>query len=643
MGKTLIKVDCVDQRLLVSSGPIIASGGRNEDEIEFSFCPLWDGFEKTAVFHREKDRAYHAVITDDRCVIPHEVLIDEGWMYFGVMGVKGDITRTSEILKYRITEGAITEGTKPSDPTPNIYEQILAQLFTVNNRLDQIGGASLDPQPFEVTGKLVQLDNFEGMPLNCVTRIEPVQAGSGDPYPGGGGKNLLNPKLVGGNEAYASVTSDGRWRINNTSGGAIYLANEWVNLPVGNYCFQTDSNVPNLLVYIQKNSDDYSVYISDGIQTKTVYVSDGEQIRVLCVVPAGTSTTVSIWAAKGANSTHYAPYANIRPISGHTGAKLTRCGKNLAEQIVYGYVTLDGNNAYVRIDNNSTAVIAGVVEGNEYTISCNATFDRFGVGKLETANPANGATLTDYRFYGNQSSVNKLHFTAEFTGNAFIYLKSTKDETAKDSLQVEIGSVATEYEPYQGNDTFSASFGQTVYGGTLDWNKGVLTVDRAVESLTSAKVNSVTDAGTSTQMFVVGINNASFDGHTINDAPVSSHYTGVKWYSNPWNVNNSISYYSQYNLRVRDSRFGSIANYGAYLNAQNAAGTPVQVCYKLATPTTIQLTPAQLTALQGMNNIFCDAGETTVSGRKDILWLTSHLIERINALESAIISTGGNV
>ena len=310
-------------------------------------------------------------------------------------------------------------------------------------------------EPYSVSGSMVRLDNFEGMPMNVVTHIEPVQAGVGDPYPEGGGKNLLkntattqtvngvtftvnadgtitangttteraqlkvgevdlpagdyivskgflttnndfaylvysvdgaakyiniadeelaftftestnlsyfvdirdagvtannlkyypmirlasitdstyapysnirpisghggakltrygknllNPKLVGGNEAYASVTSDGRWRINNTSGGAIYLVNEWVKLPAGNYCFQTDSNVPKLLVYIQKNSDDYSVYISDGIPTKTVYVSDGEQVRVLCAVPAGTSTTVSIWAAKGANSTHYEPY-----------------------------------------------------------------------------------------------------------------------------------------------------------------------------------------------------------------------------------------------------------------------------------------------------------------------------------------------
>lgn len=374
-------------------------------------------------------------------------------------------------------------------------------------------------EPYAVTGKLVQLDNFEGMPMNAVTRIEPVQAGSGEPSP-----------------------------------------------------------------------------------------------------------------------------SNIRPISGHTGAKLTKCGKNLAEQIVYGYVTLEGNNVYVRIDNNSTSVIAGVVEGNEYTISCNATLDRFGIGKLEAANPTNGALLTRYRYYGNQSSAHELHFTAEFTGTAFIYLKSTKDETAKDSLQVEIGSVATEYTPYQG-ETFTANFGQNVYGGTLDWGKGVLTVDRAMVTLTGTENVQFSSSGAGRFVYY-GLQNVikPFSNSAIVASIVCSHYkpsTAEYLYNTPDAY--AIAQNNGTEIWFSDTGFDSPSAFKAYLSAQNAAGTPVQVCYKLANPTTIQLTPAQLTALQGMNNIFCDAGETTVSGRKDILWLTSGLIEQIDTLKKAIISLGGNV
>lgn len=69
----------------------------------------------------------------------------------------------------------------------------------------------------------------------------------------------------------------------------------------------------------------------------------------------------------------------------------------------------------------------------------------------------------------------------------------------------------------------------------------------------------------------------------------------------------------------------------------------MQVCYELAEPLTIQLTPQEILALQGDNNIFSSAGKNTVSGRKDILWLTGYLIDKLRAHASAIISLGGNV
>lgn len=133
MGKTIIQVACTDQRLTAISSPLVASGGRGEDMVEFEFCPLWDGFEKTAVFYRIPEVAYHAVIVDNKCIIPHEVLRDEGAMYFGVFGAKDDIVRTSEVLRYNISKGAITKGTTPSDPTPDIYAQILARLGAIEN------------------------------------------------------------------------------------------------------------------------------------------------------------------------------------------------------------------------------------------------------------------------------------------------------------------------------------------------------------------------------------------------------------------------------------------------------------------------------------------------------------------------------
>ena len=44
-----------------------------------------------------------------------------------------------------------------------------------------------------------------------------------------------------------------------------------------------------------------------------------------------------------------------------------------------------------------------------------------------------------------------------------------------------------------------------------------------------------------------------------------------------------------------------------------AAGTPLEVVYELETPYTIQLTPQQLSTLKGINNVWSDCGDTTLS------------------------------
>lgn len=143
MGNTLIKVNCVDQRLIVSNNPLIAAGGKNEDRIEFTFCPLWEGFEKTVVFYRDVHKAvYHIPVVDDACIIPHEVIADEGWMYFGVFGTLDDVRRTTEIMKYHIERGAITGYGLPSDPTSDIYAQYLAQVLRAETAANNANSAA---------------------------------------------------------------------------------------------------------------------------------------------------------------------------------------------------------------------------------------------------------------------------------------------------------------------------------------------------------------------------------------------------------------------------------------------------------------------------------------------------------------------
>lgn len=134
MGKTRILVDCIDQRLVITNDPLLASGGQNEDEIEFSFCPLWDGFGKTAVFYRTPAEVYNSSIVNNRCIIPAEVLVDKGEIFFGVFGSKGDAIRTTEVIKYNVVQGALLSGKKPAEPTPDIYIQLMTRLGEIEQR-----------------------------------------------------------------------------------------------------------------------------------------------------------------------------------------------------------------------------------------------------------------------------------------------------------------------------------------------------------------------------------------------------------------------------------------------------------------------------------------------------------------------------
>lgn len=125
MGTTLIKAKITDQTLEFTLKPMVASGGVNEDVIEFEFDELWDGFNTVAVFYRSKRDVFHKKIVDNRCTVPSEVLRAQGVFYVGVMGVKDNVTRTTNVLRYELEHGAITVGVKPPEPTPSIYEQIL--------------------------------------------------------------------------------------------------------------------------------------------------------------------------------------------------------------------------------------------------------------------------------------------------------------------------------------------------------------------------------------------------------------------------------------------------------------------------------------------------------------------------------------
>lgn len=97
----------------------------------------------------------------------------------------------------------------------------------------------------------------------------------------------------------------------------------------------------------------------------------------------------------------------------------------------------------------------------------------------------------------------------------------------------------------------------------------------------------------------------------------------------------SVEAQENYYFRIyNDTHAGETADeWKSYLAAQYAAGTPVQVCYKLAEPVPFTAAGAQpIPALSGMNTLLTDADTLTVTGRADP-------IKRMMELESMIKTT----
>ena len=199
------------------------------------------------------------------------------------------------------------------------------------------------------------------------------------------------------------------------------------------------------------------------------------------------------------------------------------------------------------------------------------------------------------------------------------------------------------------NDTpISFSFGQTVYGGTLDWNTGVLTVDKIVIKANSdapIKCSGVGLYDTSLTNFYINLRDVLENStDVLNENAVSNQFklkTNVPQYrtANIFFIGaiGTVNAYIGFNIEntlagidAHDSNDVAVQKLKSYLSIN-----PFSFCVLVRNPQTIQLTPQEILALSGVNIIYTDTGDTTVSGRADPTTIINQLAARIAALESA--------
>lgn len=488
--------------------------------------------------------------------------------------------------------------------------------------------------PLEESGNPVVCYPVAGYPLGVKASWEPVQEGSGTPYPAGSGKNLFNPAWMSEKEvSYGvtwTITPDGTVTANGTTDSTAYYNSDYFSLPAGTY---TISAMSHFRISILNNDTDDTITAQNVGQPNTFTVENDIQNAHLFFAASGTLDNVSAkpQIEKGATATAYAPYENIRPIKGRDSVRVERCGENLVK---FPYSTASAANknglvftsqqdGSITVDGTATADTWHLVEGDiEKRLPMNTPMALSGC-------PAGGSIRNYYiglclggTWFSDagKGNTNIKLTTREIRSRVEISIvKGTVCNNLTFYPKIEVGTTITPYSKYQGS-TSILTLPETVYGGDVDAVSGEGQETWQVKSLDGTEGWAIIDT-------YIGIYNLL--SPTDSGKAICTHFAVRSSYSADCLV--ILDSGTVYLARALSDKY-TVDTWCAYLAAQNAAGTPVQIVYKLAEPVPFTATGAQpIPALAGVNTVLTDADSTTVTGRADP-------IKRITDLEDAVAS-----
>lgn len=327
---------------------------------------------------------------------------------------------------------------------------------------------------------------------------------------------------------------------------------------------------------------------------------------------------------------------NVRPIKGRDSVTVERCGENLVKY-PYSSSSASRNGLVFTSQQDGSIVVNGTA-----TVDTWFSF-RWDIEKRLPINtpmtlsgcPAGGSSGSYYiglylggKWFADMGNGNTdVKFTTrEIASRVEVsIIKGTVCNNLTFYPKIEVGTTITPYSKYTGQ-TATLTIPSTIYGGTVDAVTGeglgtwkLLTLDGTEPWNAVGSGDTLYFQSTSISIGTRVLSRGDYCT-TFPIASVSSSNTvqGVSW----WKTS----------LYLRWSTFADVAALKSYLAAQYAAGTPVQVCYKLATPTPFIATGAQpIPALPGVNTLMTDANSVTVTGRADP-------IKRITDLEDAVAS-----
>lgn len=503
--------------------------------------------------------------------------------------------------------------------------------------------------PLEESGNPVVCYPVAGYPLGVKASWEPVQEGSGTPYPAGGGPNKLNVAGVVSSRTISGITftinPDGTIGVNGTSTATCFLnPNTKFNkaylqkIPAGAYRFDFEQTALSIFLfgYYEDGSEAPIVYAGNVVTyAQDAYI--GMQIRVAAGVTVNTTARLMLHTGTSTPSA-YAGWENIRPIKGRDSVTVERCGENLLnikpfkkdpyKGITYEYVPDGGihisGTATASVD-SQTFPIWHLPPGKYYGLE---TGEEISASIVVQRNGKNLWINAKKEFTILAGDVTKYWYMITSTG-------VTVDKTVYPYI-VPGTTPPTVYTPYTGQ-TNTLTLPETVYGGEVDAVTGdgketwkTITLD-GTEDCSFQTTNSPGKSG-----FVFQVPEIATPEYPENKGDiVCSQYPTVTA-NDTYTCKNGISVESGNNhyFRIYSDIYaeGTVDEWKSYLATQYAAGTPVQIAYKLAEPVPFTATGAQpMPALAGVNTVLTDADSATVTGRADP-------IKRITDLEDAVAS-----
>lgn len=562
----------------------------------------------------------------------------------------------------------------------NYYEEYIH----VNDSWELVGTTAVDLSAYytklEVDGLLadkLEADDFEanqtasanpitletkqaGLAKSCAVSFGPIQDlhGYDHPWAGGVGKNKI-PLTV--SEIKAANASGGTWSGNEyTWNGVTYtiLTDDDENV-IGIDLYGTAS--ANSTLYIQANNVDANLtqgrysfssgtsgsssttsrcYIEfyntetsswDGIATDTSSPTYETNKYRNCRIQAYTGTQFNHKVYKpqlesGTSTTTFAPYSNICPISGRTEASVNQGSVDITT-LYNGQIQSGGNFSWNnnRISNaNSSQMNTYFLKKGTHTL----TFNKLNQSAPDLVECTVLTKNDNFEIVDNFATTwHSLPYTFELTADAYVYFTARKDyNTALNTA---------DYKTLIIDETHTKEFGQTVYGGTLDLNSGLLTVDRIKPNTDSLAFYYFTGDYARFRISLTEYGKTSTSSQVLTDL-ISSLYEAAS-YDNVYNHSKDGIIAMSSNgmeIYIYDSRYTDITAFRQYLSDKD-------IVYPLATPTTIQLSPEALTLLKGLNVISTDGDKVQVEFSDIPVGDYSALLDYIKSLEARIEALEG--